>query len=296
MLGRITRASLATLISVACISVTFGQTFEVASVKPSDPASQGRGGVPQGGPGTNDPGRITYSRVTLQRLIAQAYGVDFDQIQAPGWISEERYDVRATVPPGATKDDLKVMFQHLLEERFKLALHHITKDYPVYELTIAKGGSKLKENTEKLEQSRPGDPRLPPDRDGFPQFPPGKSGMASAPVNGLNHMTARGVPLSGLLFQVGATLGTFTGQNTYAPGRIVDKTGLTGNYDFNLEFAGGVGIGTALSLPASADASTPSGPSLIEAMEKQLGLKLTKTTGHLDVLVIDHAEKTPTEN
>ena len=290
MLSRIARASLATLLSVA-----FGQTFEVASVKPSDPASQGRGG-PQGGPGTADPGRITASGVTLQALIRQAYGVDFDQIQAPGWIAEERYDIRATVPPGATKDDLKVMFQHLLEERFKLALHHITKDFPVYELTIAKGGSKLKENTESLEPSRPGDPRLPPDRDGFPQFPPGKSGMASAPVNGLNHMTARGMPLSMLLFQVGAQLGTITGQNTFAPGRIVDKTGLTGNYDFNLEFAGGFGIGTALSLPTSADASEPSGPSLIEAMEKQLGLKLTKTTGHLDVLVIDRAEKTPTEN
>ena len=290
MLGRIACASFAALISVA-----FGQTFEVASVKPADPASQGRGG-PQGGPGTADPGRITYSRVTLQVLIREAYGVDFDQIQAPGWISEQRYDVRATVPPGATKDDLKVMFQHLLEERFKLALHHIKKDYQVYELTIGKDGAKLKENTENLEPSRPGDPRLPPDRDGFPQFPPGKSGMASAPVNGLTHMTARGMPLSGLLFQVGAQLGTITGQNTYAPGRIVDKTGLTGKYDFNLEFAGGFGIGTAFLLSASADASEPSGPSLIEAMEKQLGLKLTKVTAPIDVIVIDHAEKTPTEN
>jgi uncharacterized protein (TIGR03435 family) len=91
-------------------------------------------------------------------------------------------------------------------------------------------------------------------------------------------------------------LGTITGQNTYAPGRIVDKTGLTANYDFHLEYVGGGGIGALLS-PSSSDASDPSGgPSLIEAMEKQLGLKLTKTTGPLDVLVIDHAEKTPTEN
>jgi uncharacterized protein (TIGR03435 family) len=297
VLSRIARASLATLLSVAFISFALGQTFEVASVKPSDPAGQGRGGAPQGGPGTADPGRITRSRVTLQSLIREAYGVDFDQIQAPGWISEEHYDVRATVPAGATKDELKVMFQHLLEERFKLALHHITKDHPVYELTIAKGGAKLKENTDpNLEPSRLGDPKLPPDRDGFPQIPPGKSGMASAPVNGLNRMTVRGMPLSMLLFQVGAQLGTITGQNTYAPGRIVDKTGLTGNYDFNLEFAGGFGIGAALSLPASADASEPSGPSLIEAIEKQLGLKLTKVNSPVDVLVIDHAEKAPTEN
>jgi uncharacterized protein (TIGR03435 family) len=223
--------------------------------------------------------------------------VDFDQIQAPGWISEERYDIRATIPPGATKDDLKVMYRHLLEERFKLTLHHITKDFPVYELTIGKGGSKLKENTDpNLQPFRPGDPSLPPDRNGFPQFPPGKSGMASGRVNGLDLLTARGMPLSGLLSQVGVQLGTMTGQNTYAPGRIVDKTGLTGNYDFNLEFSGGVGIGTGPSLPASADASQPTGPSLMEAMERQLGLKFTKTNVPIDVLVIDHAEKTPTEN
>jgi len=101
--------------------------------------------------------------------------------------------------------------------------------------------------------------------------------------------------LGGAIRNSRAQLGTITGQNTYAPGRIVDKTGLTGKYDFRLEYAGGGGIGALLS-PSSSDASEPTGgPSLIEAMEKQLGLKLTKTTGHLDVLVIDHAEKTPTE-
>ena len=289
MLRRIGIASFAAL-----ISVSYGQTFEVASVKPADPAARGLRGF-QGGPGTADPGRITAS-VTLQALIREAYGVNFDQIQAPAWIAESRYDIRATVPSGATKDDLKLMYQHLLEERFKLAVHHITKDFPIYEVTIGKGGSKLKENTETLEPSRPGDPRPTPDRNGFPQIPAGKSGMASLPVNGLSHLTAKGVPLSSLLFQLGAQLGTMTGPNTYAPGRIVDKTGLTGKYDFNLEFAGGPGIGTAFSLPAAADASAPLGPTLIEAMEKQLGLKLIKTTASLDVLVIDQAEKIPTEN
>ena len=292
MVRTIAIVSLATLLSVA-----FGQTFEVASVKPSGPASQGRPEL-QGGPGTADPGRITHPRITLQRLIGEAYGVAPDQIQAPGWIAEEKYDIAAKVPLGATKDDLKVMFQHLLEERFKLSLHHITKDFPVYELTIAKGGAKVKENTDpNLEPSRPGDPRMPPDRNGFPQLPPGKSGMVGAPVNGLTHTTARGMPLSSLLFQLGAQLGTFTGPNTYAPGRIVDKTGLTGKYDFNLEYAGVGGIGSALSLPAAGDASEPSiGLSFVDAVEKQLGLKLTKSTAPFEVLVIDHAEKTPTEN
>ena len=299
MLSRIASAGLAALISVALLSVVLGQTFEVASVKPSGPPPQGQRieGYLQGGPGTADPARITDSRVTLQGLIRAAYGVDFDQIQGPGWIAEEKYDIMAKVPPGATKDDLKVMLQHLLEERFNLAFHHITKDFPVYELTVAKGGAKLKENAETLEPSRQGDPRLPPDRDGYSQFPPGKSGLSSVAFNGLNHMTARGMPLSSLLFMLRSRLGTIMGPNSYAPGRIVDKTGLTGKYDFHLEYAGGRLIGAALSLSTSTDASEPSGgPDIFEAMEKQLGLKLTKRAAPLDVLVIDHAEKTPTEN
>ena len=294
MLGRIASASLATLISIA-----FGQQFEVASVKPSGPPPQGPRieGRLLGGPGTAGPGRITDSRVTLQRLLREAYVVDFDQIQGPGWIAEEKYDIEAKVPAGATKDDLKVMFQHLLEERFKLVLHHITKDFPVYELTIAKGGSKLKENTDTgLEPSRPGEPRMPLDRNGFPQLPPGKSGSLGATANGLTRTTSRGLPLSMLIFQLGPQLGTITGPNTYAPGRIVDKTGLTGKYDFNLEYVGGGGIGAALSLPTAADGQEPIGLSFVDAIEKQLGLKLTKSTAPFDVLVIDHVEKTPTEN
>jgi uncharacterized protein (TIGR03435 family) len=295
VLSRIASASLATLISVA-----FGQTFEVAAVKPSGPPPQGPRieGRLLGGPGTSDPVRITDSRVTLQQLVREAYGVAFDQIQGPGWIAEEKYDITAKVPPGATKDDLKLMLQNLIEERFKLAFHHITKDFPVYELTIAKGGSKLKENADpNLEPLRPGDPRMPVDRNGFPQLPPGKSGAVGAMANGLNHTTSRAMPVSSLIFMMGTQLGTMTGPNTFAPGRIVDKTGLSGKYDFNLEYAGGGGIGAALSLPTAGDASEPSGGlSMIDAIEKQLGLKLTKSTAQFDVLVIDHAEKTPTEN
>jgi uncharacterized protein (TIGR03435 family) len=226
--------------------------------------------------------------------------VAFDQIQGPGWIAEEKYDIIAKVPAGASKDDLKVMLRNLLEERFKLAFHRTKKDFPVYELTIAKGGAKLKENTDaNLEPSRPGDwdPWKPRDRDGFPLLPPGKSGSASVVVNGLNRMTTRGLPLSMLMSQLGTQLGTSTGPNTYAPGRIVDKTGLTGKYDFKLEYAGGYGIGAALAPSSIGDVTDPTGgPSFIEAIEKQLGLKLTKSTAPFEVLVIDHAEKTPTEN
>jgi len=299
--------------AIACGSVTillltgaFGQqtdprpAFEVASVKPAAPPTQGPPvTMLQGGPGTRDPDRITRTGVTLQMLIREAYGINsYDQIQGPGWLSEARFDVLAKLPPGSTKEQFELMLQALLEERFHLALHRVMKDFPIYELTIAKGGSKLKENTETLESTRPGDPRLPSDRDGYPQIPPGKSGLASTRVNGLVRMTVRGMPLTAFTSsQLGAQLGAITGSGTYAPGRIVDKTGLTGKYDFKLEYAGDNGIGGALSLPAAgADAEPTGGLPLIDAMEKQLGLKLTKTTAPYDVLVIDHAERVPTEN
>ncbi len=92
---------------------------------------------------------------------------------------------------------------------------------------------------------------LPPDRNGFPQFPPGKSGSATRVVNGLSHMTTRGMPLSTLISQLGSQLGTNTGPITFAFGRIVDKTKrcLTGNYDFphwNTQVVVGLAIGGAI--------------------------------------------------
>ena len=246
-----------------------------------------------GGPGTASPERITVTRTTIQRLLREAYGIDFDQIQGPDWISEERYDLVANVPAGATREQLLVMLRNLLEERFQLKLHHITREFPVYELTVARGGSKLKEHTDRtLQPLRPGDGPLPADRDGFPQIPAGRSGSAGNNVNGVTRRSVQGVPLSDLLFQLRAQLGTTTGANTYAIARVIDKTGLTGNYDYKLEFASTPGIGGALTLPSDPSA----GPTFIDALEKQLGLKLTKSTAPLDVLVIDHVEKTPREN
>jgi uncharacterized protein (TIGR03435 family) len=93
------------------------------------------------------------------------------------------------------------------------------------------------------------------------------------------------------------TLGTMTGSVTYARARIVDKTGLSGSYDFTLEYGGGAGIGGAISPGGAFDtADVSGGPSLFAALEKQLGLRLEKSTAKFDVLVIDHIEKTPTDN
>ena len=108
--------------------------FEVASVRPSGPPppnglSQPPLGTISGGPGTSDPGRITYSRVPIRLILLPAFGLQADQIKGPDWVlddnfySSSRFDLVAKVPPGTTKEQANAMMQNLLKERFKLAFH-----------------------------------------------------------------------------------------------------------------------------------------------------------------------------
>ena len=108
--------------------------FEVASVKPSAlPAGNGvlRPG-PKGGPGSGDPGRVTYTFSTIRDLMVDAYSVKRSQISGgPNWLDSERFDIVAKVPGGATKEQVKVMLQNLLAERFKLTLRSENKEPPM---------------------------------------------------------------------------------------------------------------------------------------------------------------------
>src|SRR5580700_6734077 len=123
--------------------------FEVASVKPSAlPAGNGviRLGR-QDGPGSGDPGRVTYSFSTIRDLIVEAYSVKRSQVSGgPNWLDSERFDIVAKVPQGATKEQVKVMLQNLLAERFKLTLHRETKELPLYALVVGAKGPKLKDS------------------------------------------------------------------------------------------------------------------------------------------------------
>jgi len=268
-------------------------TFEVASVKP---AAQGARPDPSR-EGTFDAESVTFRNAQLIQIIRVAYGVDFDRISGPAWLYDEKYDIVAKILPGTTKEQSNVMLQNLLAERFKLVLHHVSKEFPAYELTVAKGGPKLKEAADPAAQAaRPGD--LPRDvkltPDGFPEIPPGIGGMRVNMTNGVTYLTARAQPVSMLTGQLAAAFGTPTGTNRFAMGHLVDQTGLTGKYDFTLEFAGRLGPGGIDSAP-SVDATDPA-PDIFRALEKQLGLKLIKSTTSEDTLVIDHIEKVPTEN
>jgi uncharacterized protein (TIGR03435 family) len=309
--------------------------FEVASIKQAAPQPAGMLRVMmRGGPGSPDPGQVTYTNVTLKNVLMNAYDVKGYQIQGPGWLDSERYDIMAKVPKGATKEQFRLMLQNLVAERFKVALHRETKEMPVYSLVVGKNGPKMKESVEdpapKDGAGPEGGPagagpgyaprpleghepvvsgRIPLGKDGMPQLPPGapKGTMMMMMNGGRFRMNASGQTTAGLVNMLANQLGR----------PVIDNTGLTGKYDFTLDFApeeGGRMPGPmgAMPMPApshageggaggggGALASTPeaqTGPSLFTAVQEQLGLKLEQKKGPVELLVIDRAEKVPTEN
>jgi len=265
-------------------SAAFAQppAFEVASVKRSGPIKPGIFlGPARGGPGTADPGQITWSYATLKGMLMLAYDVKNYQVSGPAWLDTERYDVTAKVGEGATKAQVRLMWQNLLAERFSVALHHESKELQVEELVIAKGGSKLKESEV--------DPAAPP-----PEGPPSmKNGELAGPgfvtrifPDGPRALTiAKAQPVSQLTIMLTNQL--------HRP--VLDKTGLTGKYDFSIEYAPNL---NGAALPAAGQPAPPSDPApdLASAVQQQLGLKLVASKATIDVLVIDKAERVPTEN
>lgn len=304
---------MAGILVVACGAV-FGQAggkleYEVASVKPSAPLGNGlifMGG--RGGPGTPDPGQVTYNNMTVKSLLMMAYDVKQYQVTGPGWIDSERYDILAKVPEGATKEDARVMMQNLLAERFKIVLHHETKEFPLYELSVAKGGPKLKASTG--DYNAPPTPLPPPPAAGRGPLPIGKDGMPELPKGGRGMFMFMG--MNGRARMQGNTqkMSDFAGSLSNQLGTpVVDKTGLTGIYDFTLDFAPDPGRGMLGGLPpppppppGAAGPQSPEAqaqsdlPPLMAAVQEQLGLRLDKTKGPLDVIVVDKGDKVPTEN
>jgi uncharacterized protein (TIGR03435 family) len=262
--------------------------FEVASVKPAPPDAYG---AMRGGPGTEDPGRITYPRVTLRTLLAEAYDVRQDQIQGPGWMSTENYSVAAAIPPHSSRTEFEQMLQNLLSERFHLTLHHETKDFPIYDLLVANGGPRLQlaqPDPEGVTPLLPGSlPRPPNDRNGYPVLPPGARGAANN-SDGMVLWTQR-MTMPELCEELSIVINTALDDVRGTRPFVLDKTGLPGRYEFHLAWA--------LPLSYLPPDATPGGDTLFAALEKRLGLKLVKAKdAPMDLLVIDQAEKVPTEN
>jgi uncharacterized protein (TIGR03435 family) len=262
--------------------------FEVASVKPAAPQADGRRFVgSQGGPGTADPGRVTYTNLALKSLITTAYDVKAYQVVGPGWLEMERFDIVAKIPAGATKEQVNQMLQNLVVDRFRLTLHHMTKEFRLYELVVGKNGPKMKASMEDPSAAGGRVSPIPIGKDGFPAIPAGRRGMIQMQMDGRRRIVGRVQSMKDLADLLGNQVG--------AP--VVDKTGLGGTYDFTLDFALGPGRGVdALVGPASPTDNTADVPNFFGGLQEQLGLKLEQKTGPLDVLVVDQVEKVPTDN
>ena len=177
-------------------------TFEVASIKPSAIQPNGRYGNYRmaGGPGTNDPGRMVLENFDIRSLILKAYDLPMYRLIVPDWTFDVRFDVNANIPAGTTKEQFLAMQQNLLATRLGLVVHREKKEMPVYELVVAKGGSKLKEAAppgEEADISASFVNGMKRDDEGFPILPPGHTMYAIAmdharPAGlGRNHGTLR---------------------------------------------------------------------------------------------------------
>lgn len=259
--------------------------FEVASVRLADPEHVGMG--MNGGPGTSDPGRLSYVNVPLYRILTKAYGMMPYEVAGPSWMNDAKYDIAAKIPEGTTAEQIPIMLQNLLVERFHLTMHRETRDRTVYDLTVGKNGSKLKASDPRTAaQAQIQDGPLKAANDGFPVPFPGRSMiMRFSTKEGTLRMSG-GLETTG---QIAQMLSNYVG----AP--VVNKTGLTGKYDFHLEFAGDDSPDGTGGLVAPGFASDPV-PSIFSAVQDYLGLRLDKTKGALDVFVIDRVDRTPTEN
>ena len=225
------------------------QQFEVASVKPNKTAT---GEAAPREKITATPGSLIMSNVTLQTAIKWAYGLRDFQISGPSWLTQEHYDIAAKSPEG----DQHAMLRSLLQERFKLTAHLEKKDRPVYELVIAKNGSKLHKS------SSDGDCSL--------------------------------IPSGGELVFRNCSMTDLADKLANRPFKldlpVLDRTGLQGRFDFALKLASNDN-----ELKHTLE-GMEQGPSIFVFFQEQLGLKLESRKAPIDVLTIDSVEKVPTVN
>ncbi len=229
-----------------------------------------------------------------------AYDLKTYQVNGPAWMNSERYDILAKVPAGATKEQVGAMWQNLLAERFGVALHHEPREFQVQELVVDKGGSKLKETDwDPAAPLPPGPPQR--DKNGG-LASPGQVNMITPRENGASvHAVAKAQPISQLTALLANQLNL----------PVLDKTGLTGKYDYVIDFRMDRGLAlpipplrpgsdqgappVATAAPTATNDSEP-GPDIAAAVQRQLGLRLVKSKAMLDVVVVDKAEKVPAAN
>jgi len=249
------------LTMLAAVASVHGQTsvaaplsFEVASVNPAG-----------SGPATvsmrTDQDRLHYSNVTLRDIVLNAYRVEEYQVAGPGFIDTARFEIAAKIPANTPREQVPLMLQTLLADRFKMALHREDREMQAYELVVAKGGPKLQPSEEALRISR-----------------------------GMGHVEANGITV--------ANLASVLARIVNRP--VSDMTAIAGSFRFKLDWAPESsqpnGVSPEPQLPSGAGPDPAIGATIFTAVQEQLGLKLEARKQRVQFLVIDHVEKMPTEN
>lgn len=211
--------------------------------------------------------------VTLLWALHEAYGINDDDLWSggPAWLDKARFDINAKYDvsqyPNLTVKQRQAMLQRLLEDRFHLVVHHEAREFPLYALVAAKGGT-------KFEETKPQDLHV---SDLY-----GVTCMVKGGRQGVIEM--QGCPMSAFAERLGDYARSDLGR------RVVDQTGLTGHYTFVLHWTR-----MDAAAPADDNATGPVWPTVFTAVKEQLGLELKPINGSLDTMVIDHAEM-PSEN
>jgi len=204
-------------------------------------------------------GRVSMEKVSLKKVMLNAYGISDDReymIEGPGWLTTEPFNIDATFPGDTPLPQVRQMMQTLLAERFKLVLHKETRQLPVYSLVIARNGLKI----------HPAE-----DGDGRTTGGPGRLEATRLTIQRLADLLAHSVGLP-----------------------VVDSTGVRGVFDFTLQWS--PDEAPKIAAADGNEAAGVAGPSIFTALQEQLGLKLISGKGPVEILVVDHIEKAPTEN
>jgi uncharacterized protein (TIGR03435 family) len=227
--------------------------FEAASVKPNKSGS--------GHSSSHDTeGQLVATNMSLRDYIRWAFGVKDYQISGPDWLQSERFDIVAKFPPHNGKNEVGPRLQKLLADRFRLAVHRETREFPVYALVPAKNGPKLT----AVEDT------------------------GSHNTNGSRgHLTGQGINMT--------RLAEFLSRQMERP--VVDLTDLKGVYDITLDWTPDEAAGTVKpGADPKALTDAPPGPDLLTALQQQLGLKLRPQKAPLELIVVDRVERVPVEN
>jgi uncharacterized protein (TIGR03435 family) len=303
-----------------CLAFTLGApgqtpaaapTFDVASIKPSapvTPAMAASGKIHAGLKITAN--RVDIGMFSLTDLICKAYDVKQYQVSGPDWMGAQRFDIVANLPEGATKEQVPQMLQTLLADRFKLTIHRDKKEHAVYALVVGKGGLKMKES-----EKDPNAPQSAATGSGSSEVTLSRGPKGAIVSDGEGGQTKMTMGADGKTMHLETSKMSMAKMaealSRFVDRPVVDMTELKGDYQVALDLSMQDMLDAARRAGAPvppgpgprgrdagalADAaSDPSGGSVFASIQA-LGLKLEPRKSSIDLIVIDHAEKMPTEN